>query len=127
MNTKKIRTEVWTHSLGLIWVDAYLTPTKGLVVHETIMPDGADKDWALTHHSGFRVRSFDTRQDAITFATLLGKVCSWHNWTCTREHGAPDYAREAKKIADERFARIKEVACRTKSTATSKTTRRKRK
>lgn len=110
MKRKGIKFDVLAREgLQPITIDAFLTPTPGIVSHETLMPNKDQKDWSLSHHSGFLICTLDSRQDCETFATILGNICDWHDWTCNEEHGASDRIRGAYELARLRFDKIKEL------------------
>lgn len=61
----------------IVMVEAYETPTPGLFVHRDI----EDRyRWAVTHWSGILVGTYEweTRNEAIAFATELVDVVEWH-------------------------------------------------
>jgi hypothetical protein len=55
-------------------VDACLTPTPGLVIHEAVGAEG----WVITHSSsGFGVARFADPEAALAAATELGALADW--------------------------------------------------
>jgi hypothetical protein len=92
----------------VITIDAYLTPTPGLVIHE--ITGDADYCWVVTHAvSGLRLPwTFDEPEIALTFCRILRGAYPWHQaWNA--DEVARDRVYELAELASERAKRVHEL------------------
>lgn len=74
MNGKPVRIRVRVVGDSFPEVDAYPTPTPGLMVHEALLTGG----WMITHAaSGCGVARFGDPEAALAAATDLGTLADW--------------------------------------------------
>lgn len=76
----KVQAQLKLAGFETIEVDAYTTPTPGLIVHREIVGSETTGKWVISHESSglmLHVTRFDTRKEAMFVADALSELGDW--------------------------------------------------